>query len=59
MTKIFVPEQYVKSREIVVEIKGHGTGILISQERFRKMLADGLINADVVSKNLMKVIYEF
>lgn len=56
--KIFVPEQFVKSREIIIEIPGHGTGILISQEKFRRMLAEGLISAEVVARNLMKVVHE-
>lgn len=58
MIKVFVPEQFVKSREIVVEVPGEGLGILITQDKFRKMLSDGLINPSVVTSNLMKVVDE-
>lgn len=56
--KMFVPEQFVKSREILVEVPGEGLGILVSTDKFRKMLAEGQIDPLVLSHNLMKVINE-
>jgi len=56
--KMFVPEKYVKSREILIEVPGEGLGILVTTERFRKMLAEGQIDSVVLSHNLMKVVNE-
>jgi hypothetical protein len=35
--KLFIQEQYVKSRQILVEVPGEGLGILITQDKLRKM----------------------
>jgi hypothetical protein len=56
--KIFVPEKYVYSREILVDVPGEGLGILVTQERFRKLLSEKQIDARVISQNLMKVVHE-
>jgi hypothetical protein len=56
--KLFIQEQYVKSRQILVEVPGEGLGILITQDKLRKMLAEGQIDPRVVTHNLMKVVHE-
>jgi hypothetical protein len=56
--RLFIPEQYVRSRDLVIEVPGEGLGVLVTSVRLQELLRAGLVDPRVVTDNLMKVVHE-
>ena len=57
--RVFVPEKYVNMLELVVEIPGHGKGILLSSDDLSKAIKEGRVHKYLVgNRDLVYIIEE-
>lgn len=57
-TQLFIPEQYLKHKEFLVELPGHGWGIFIEAKDLGPSITTGRVAAQVLPANFIGVLQE-